>query len=43
MEQLHDAEAKAADEIDAQLEQLIADSDVVPSNEGFIWPGSTSK
>ena len=43
LEQLHDAEAKAADEIDAQLEQLIADSDVVPSNEGFIWPVSTSK
>ena len=42
LEQLHDAEAKAADEIDAQLEQLIADSDVVPSNEGFIWPVSTS-
>ena len=39
LEQLHDAEAKAADEIDAQLEQLIADSDVVPSNEGF---GSTN-
>ena len=43
LEQLHDAEAKAADEIDAQLERLIADSDVVPSNEGFIWPVSTSK
>ena len=43
LEQLHDAEAKAADEIDAQLEQLIADSDVVPGSEGFIWPVSTSK
>lgn len=43
LEQLHDAEAKAADEIDAQLEQLIADSDVVPGSDGFIWPVSTSK
>ena len=43
LEQLHAAEEKAADEIDAQIEMLIADSDVVPSNEGFIWPVSTSK
>ena len=39
LEQMHAAEEKAADEIDAQ----IADSDVVPGSEGFIWPVSTSK
>ena len=43
LEQLHAAEEKAADEIDAQIARLIADSDVVPGSEGFIWPVSTSK
>lgn len=43
LEQMHAAEEKAADEIDAQIERLIADSDVVPGSEGFIWPVSTSK
>ena len=43
LEQMHAAEEKAADEIDAQLERLIADSDVVPSAEGFIWPVTTSR
>lgn len=43
LEQMHAAEEKAADEIDAQIARLIADSDVVPGSEGFIWPVSTSK
>lgn len=43
LEKMHAAEEKAADEIDAQIERLIADSDVVPGSEGFIWPVSTSK
>ena len=43
LEKLYAAEEKAADEIDAQIERLIADSDVVPGSEGFIWPVSTSK
>lgn len=43
LERMHAAEEKAADEIDAQIERLIADSDVVPGSEGFIWPVSTSK
>lgn len=43
LERMHAAEEKAADEIDAQIARLIADSDVVPGSEGFIWPVSTSK
>ena len=43
LEKMHAAEEKAADEIDAQIARLIADSDVVPGSEGFIWPVSTSK
>ena len=43
LEQMHAAEEKAADEMDAQIARLIADSDVVPGSEGFIWPVSTSK
>ena len=43
LEQMYAAEEKAADEIDAQIARLIADSDVVPGSEGFIWPVSTSK
>ena len=43
LEKMHAAEDKAADEIDAQIARLIADSDVVPGSEGFIWPVSTSK
>ena len=34
---------KAAKEIAAEIDRLIAESDVVPSNEGFIWPVNTSK
>ena len=43
LEKMHAAEEKAADEIDAQIARLIADSDVVPGSEGFIWTVSTSK
>ena len=43
LERMHAAEEKAADEIDAQIARLIADSDVVPGSEGFIWPVSTSR
>lgn len=43
LEQIYAAEEKAAKEIAAEIDQLIAESDVVPSNEGFIWPVNTSK
>ena len=43
LEKMQAAEEKAADEIDAQIARLIADSDGVPGSEGFIWPVSTSK
>lgn len=43
LEQIYAAEEKAAKEIAAEIDRLIAESDVVPSNEGFIWPVNTSK
>ena len=43
LEQIYAAEEKAADEIAAQIDSLLADSDVIPSAEGFIWPVSSSR
>ena len=43
LEQIYAAEEKAAKEIAAEIDRLIAESDVIPSNEGFIWPVNTSK
>ena len=43
LEAVYAAEEKAAKEIAAEIDRLIAESDVVPSNEGFIWPVNTSK
>ena len=43
LEQIYAEEEKAAKEIAAEIDRLIAESDVVPSNEGFIWPVNTSK
>lgn len=43
LEQIYAAEEKAAKAIAAEIDRLIAESDVVPSNEGFIWPVNTSK
>ena len=43
LEQIYAAEEKAAKEIAAEIDRLIAESDVVPSNEGFSWPVNTSK
>ncbi len=43
LEAVYAAEEKAAKEIAAEIDRLIAESDVIPSNEGFIWPVNTSK
>ena len=43
LEAIYAAEEKAGKEIAAQIDRLLAESDVVPSNEGFIWPVNTSK
>ncbi len=43
LESIYAAEEKAADEIASQIDKLLADSDVVPDGNGFIWPVSTSK
>ena len=43
LEAIYAAEEKAGKEIAAEIDRLIAESDVVPSNEGFIWPVNTSK
>ena len=43
LEQIYAAEEKAAKEIAAEIDRLIAESDVVPSNAGFIRPVNTSK
>ena len=43
LEEIYAAEEKAAKEIASEIDRLIAESDVVPSNEGFIWPVNTSK
>lgn len=43
LEAIYAAEEKAGKEIAAEIDRLLAESDVVPSNEGFIWPVNTSK
>lgn len=43
LEAIYAAEEKAGKEIAAEIDRLLAESDVVPSNEGFIWPVNSSK
>ena len=43
LEKIYAAEEKAGKAIAAEIDRLLAGSEVVPSNEGFIWPVSTSK
>lgn len=43
LEAIYAAEEKAGKEIAAEIDRLLAESDVVPSNESFIWPVNTSK
>lgn len=43
LEEIYAAEEAAAEAIADEIDRLIAESDVVPSNEGFIWPVNTSK
>ena len=43
LEKLYAAEAAAGKAIVAEINRLMAESDVVPSAEGFIWPVTTSK
>ncbi len=43
LEAIYAAEEKAGKEIAAEIDRLLAESDVVPSSEGFIWPVNTSK
>ncbi len=43
LEEIYAAEEKAGEAIAAEIDRLIAESEVVPSNEGYIWPVNTSK
>lgn len=43
LEKLYAAEEAAGKAIVAEINRLMAESDVVPSAEGFIWPVTTSK
>ena len=43
LERLYAAEEAAGKAIVAEINRLMAESDVVPSAEGFIWPVTTSK
>ena len=43
LEKLYAAEEEAGKAIVAEINRLMAESDVVPSAEGFIWPVTTSK
>ena len=43
LEKLYAAEEEAGKAIVAEINRLMAESDVVPSAEGFIWPVNTSK
>ena len=43
LEKLYAAEEAAGKAIVAEINRLVAESDVVPSAEGFIWPVTTSK
>ena len=43
LEKLYAAEEEAGKAIVAEINRLMAESDVVPSAEGFIWPVTTSR
>lgn len=43
LERLYAAEEEAGKAIVAEINRLMAESDVVPSAEGFIWPVTTSR
>ena len=43
LEELYAAEEEAGKAIVAEINRLMAESDVVPSAEGFIWPVTTSR
>lgn len=43
LEEVYAAEEAAGEAIAAEIDRLIAESEVIPSNEGFIWPVNTSK
>ena len=43
LEKLYAAEEAAGKAIVAEINRLMAESDVVPSAEGFIWPVTTSR
>jgi len=43
LEKLYAAEEEAGKAIVAEINRLMAESDVIPSAEGFIWPVTTSR